>query len=319
MRRVLAMLALTTFLSGHASALTYHMALDERTPLQASVSVDLPPDRTADLTLGIRPRSAPSMAGAPDCDGAPLAAQAPTRWTVPAACHTIHWTLALRDQDKQGMDAADPTGAWSAAGDWWLLTDHLAFLAPPGGWDSAQVEMVARLRDGRIVKIATPFPGRGQMPFYGVVSGKPPRLYRSGGFALRVHGAVPAEAGDAQQQFFADTWSRWRRDVLPVKTVTPASLDILWIAPPPHADPGFMASAGMRAVLMQNIPGPDKAASDAKLRAAALLGVHEGFHTLIDRSRRPGRNGSMKAGRAILRGVRASIASIPPRSRWRRS
>ena len=281
MLRVLAALALTTLTTGVASALTYHVALDERTPLQAGVSLDLPPGRTSDLTLGIQSRSAPSLTGTPDCDGTPLVAQAPTRWTVPATCRTIHWTLALRDQDEQGMDASDPSGAWSATGRWWLLTDHLAFLAPPGGWDSAQVEMVARLHDGRTLTSVTPFPGRGQMPFYGVVSGKPPRLYRSGGFTLRVHGAVPAEAGDAQQQFFADTWSRWRRDVVPVKAVTPASLDVLWISPPPHADPGFMASAGMRAVLMQNIPGPDKAASDAKLRAAALLGVHEGFHTLI--------------------------------------
>jgi hypothetical protein len=37
----------------------------------------------------------------------------------------------------------------------------------------------------------------------------------------------------------------------------------------------------MRAVLMQNIPGPDRAASDAKLRAAIIIGAHEGFHTLI--------------------------------------
>jgi hypothetical protein len=58
-------------------------------------------------------------------------------------------------------------------------------------------------------------------------------------------------------------------------------LDVLWIPQPPQGEPGFMASAGMRAVLMQNIPGPDKVAADAKLRAAILLGVHEGFHTLI--------------------------------------
>jgi hypothetical protein len=281
MRRALAALALAALASKGETALTYHVALDGRAPLQAKVSMDLPPGRAEAMVLGISPRSVSSLVGAPDCDGVLLTAQAPMRWAVPAVCRTLHWTLGLEDQDKQGMDAADPRGAWSAAGDWWLLTDHLAFLRPAGGWPDVQVEMVASLRDGRTVRIVTPFPDRGQMPFYGIVSGKQPRLYHSGGFTLRVHGAIPSEAGDAQQQFFADTWSRWRRDVLPVEAATPASLDVLWIPQPPQGEPGFMASAGMRAVLMQNIPGPDKVAADAKLRAAILLGVHEGFHTLI--------------------------------------
>jgi hypothetical protein len=281
MRAAFAALALAVFAGGSTSAARYHVTLDERAPLHATVSVDLPLGRTGDLPLGIRPRSEPSLVGAPDCDGAPLATQAPRQWTALPSCRTIHWTLGLRDQDKEGMDASAPFGAWSAQARWWLLTDHLAFLAPPGGWDEADVEITAQLRDGRIVKRVLPFPRRGQMPFYGIVSAAPPRLYRSNGFTLRVHGAVPPEAGDAQQLFFTQTWSRWRRDVLPVSATSPAELDVLWIPPPPHGEPNFLASAGMRAVLMQNVPGPDRAASDAKLRAAVILGVHEGFHTLI--------------------------------------
>jgi len=276
-----AALALATFLGGSASAVTYHIKLDERVPLRATVSMDLPPGRTGDLVLGIGPRSELSLIGAPDCEGAPIATRAPRQWTAPTSCSTIRWALALGDQDKEGMDASAPFGAWSARARWWLLTDHLAFLTPPGGWGEAYVEITARLRDGRVKKRVLPFPRRGQMPFYGIVSATPPRLYRSAGFTLRVHGAIPPEAGDAQQLFFAHTWSRWRRDVLPASAASPAALDILWIPPPPHGEPNFLASAGMRAVLMQNVPGPDKAASDAKLRAAVILGVHEGFHTLI--------------------------------------
>lgn len=267
--------------SGAASSATFHVALDEHRPLQAEVSIDLPTGRSSDLLLGIAPKSVSTLIGSPDCDGLPLAQQSSARWIAPPSCRTVRWRVGLRDQDKEGMDASDPTGAWSGGGRWWLLTNHLAFLAPPGGWDDAKVEIMARLRDGRIVRNVQPFPHRGQMPFYGIVSGKPPRLYRDQGFTLRVHGAIPPEAGDAEQRFFAQTWSGWRRDVLPSGAKPPAMLDILWVPPPPRGEPNFLASAGMRAVLMQNIPGSDKAASDAKLRAAIVLGVHEGFHTLI--------------------------------------
>ena len=267
--------------TGAASAATFHVVLDEHSPLQADLAIDLPAGRSSDLLLGITPKSLPTLIGGPDCDGVPLEAKSPARWIAPSACRTVRWRVGLRDQDKEGMDASDPTGAWSGEGRWWLLTNHLAFLAPSGGWDEAKVEITARLRDGRIVRNVQPFPHRGQMPFYGIVSAKPPRLYRDRHFTLRVHGAIPPEAGDAQQRFFAQTWSQWRRDVLPKGAKSPASLDILWVPPPPRAEPNFLASAGMRAVLMQNIPGPDKVASDAKLRAAVILGVHEGFHTLI--------------------------------------
>lgn len=281
MRSAFAALALAVLVGESAFATTYNIALDEHAPLRATVSMDLPPGRSSDLLLGISPQAQSSLIGAPDCDGAPLAARSATQWAAPASCRTVHWTLSLHDQDKEGMDASAPSGAWSAERRWWLLTNHLAFLAPPGGWDDAEVEMQARLRYDRIVRSSAPFPHRGQMPFYGIVSAARPRLYRSHDFTLRVYGAVPPEAGDAQQRFFAQTWSRWRRDVLPSSAASPAALDVLWIPPPPHGEPNFLASAGMRAVLMQNVPGPDKAASDAKLRAAVILGVHEGFHTLI--------------------------------------
>ena len=281
MRRSAFALALAVSANQGVSAVTYRVALDERKPLRAMVSVDLPTRRSGDLLFGTGPRGAASLSGNVDCDGKPLLVRSPGRWMVPAACRTVRWTLVLRDQDSEGMDAADPSGAWSAKGRWWLLTDHLAFLAPTGGWDEAEVDMRARLRDGRVVSHRLPFPHRGQMPFYGIVAAAAPRLYRSRGFTLRVNGAIPAEAGDAQQLFFAETWSRWRRDFLPRDALAPAALDALWIPRPPRAEPNFMASAGMRAVLMQNIPGPDKAASGAKLRAAVILGVHEGFHTLI--------------------------------------
>jgi len=281
MRSILAALALAIFASGGASAVTYHVALDERTPLRASVSLDLPANRSGDLVLGIGPRAEASLIGAPACDGTTLPASARNRWTIPATCRAVRWTLGLRDQDKEGMDASDPFGAWSAKARWWLLSNHLAFLAPGGSWEDANVEIVAGLRDGQVLKRLFPFPRRGQMPFYGVVSAAPPRLYKRRDFTLRVNGAVPAEAGDVQQHFFTETWSRWRRDILPANAAAPALLDVLWIPPPPHGEPNFLASAGMRAVLMQNIPGPDKVASDTKLRAAIILGVHEGFHTLI--------------------------------------
>jgi len=280
-RGVLATLALALSAGTSAAAATYHVTLDEAAPLRATVSVDLPPGRDDALVLGIRPSAGGSLIAAPECDNVPLVARTPTAWMVPAPCRTVHWTLALRDQDRDGMDAADPSGAWSAEGRWWLLTDRLAFLAPQGGWQDADVEIAARLRDGTVARSTQPFPHRGQMPFYGIVSAVPPRLYRSRHFTLRVHGRIPEGADAAQQRLFAVTWSRWRRDILPRDAVAPRALDMLWVKPPPHAEPNFMASAGMRAVLMQNIPGPDQAASDAKLRAAIIMGAHEGFHTLI--------------------------------------
>lgn len=263
------------------SAATFHIALDESAPLQATMTLEFPTGRTADLVLGIGKRQLATLIGTPVCNGTPLPIAAPGRWTIPATCRIIGWKVSLRDQDRDGLDASDPAGAWSARARWWLLTDHLAFPAPSGGWDRADVVVSARFRGDRETTSSQPFPARGQMPYYAMVSAAGPRLYRSGDFTLRVYGAVPPEAGNAQQRFFADTWSRWRRDVLPAQTITPAALDVLWIPPPPHADPAFMASAGMQAVLMQNIPGPDKAASEAKLRAAVVLGVHEGFHTII--------------------------------------
>lgn len=264
-----------------AASIVYHVDLDERAPLQAMVAIDVPPDPDGALVLRIRPASGSSLTGAPTCGDTPLPARTTASWTVPASCRTLRWRLALRDQDKDGMDAADPSGGWSAGQRWWLLTDHLAFLAPSGGWESAEVDIVARLRDGRVIRTRQPFPHRGQMPFYGVASAMPPRRFQSRDFSLRVYGRIPAEADGAQQQLFADTWSRWRRDILPRNAVAPRTIDMLWVTPPPDAQPNFMASAGLRAVLMQTIPGPDKAASDAKLRAAIVLGAHEGFHTLI--------------------------------------
>lgn len=245
------------------------------------MTLDLPSGRTADLVLGIGKRQADTLIGAPTCDGAPLAIRSPMRWTVSASCRAIGWKVSLRDQDREGIDASDPVGAWSGQARWWLLTDHLAFPAPVGGWDRSEVAITAHFRGGRLQRIVQPFPHRGQLPFYAIVSVAPPGLYRDRTFTLRVSGMIPAEAGDEQQRLFAETWSRWRRDILPKDAAAPTALDVLWIAPPAHAGPNFLASAGMRAVLMQNIPGPDKAASDAKLRAAIVPGVHEGFHVLI--------------------------------------
>ena len=280
MRWALAALALASH-TGTAAATTYHIMLDERSPLRAAVSLDLPTSRAGDLALVVSSGAIGSLIGAPACGDVPLVARSATAWTVPASCGTVRWLLRLRDQDRDGMDAADPSGAWSAEGRWWLLTDRLAFLTPPGGWHDADVEMAARLRDGTVVRSRQSLPRSGEMPFYGVVSAVQPHLYRSRNFTLRVHGRVPDGADAAQQQLFADTWSRWRRDILPRGAIAPPALDMLWVTPPPHAEPNFMSSAGMRAVLMQNIPGPDRDASDARLRAAIIMSAHEGFHTLI--------------------------------------
>ena len=281
MRLAFAALALAFSASTSATATTYHVVLDESTPLRATISLNLPSRHRGELALAIRPSALRSLIGVPTCDNLPLGVRTSTAWTVPASCERVQWTLGLRDQDRDGMDAADPSGAWSAGGRWWLLTDRLAFLAPPGGWQDADVEISGRLHDGTVVKVRRPFPRRGQMPFYGVLSATPPRLYRSPNFTLRVHGRVPEGADGKQQQLFADTWSRWRRDILPRDAAAPSALDMLWVNPPPAAEPNFMASAGMRAVLMQSISGPDRVASDAKLRAAIIMSAHEGFHTLI--------------------------------------
>ena len=263
-----------------AAPVTFRVVLDERAPSSAAVELDLPPSRTGEMLLGAGPRSAATIVDQPQCDGAPLLAKAPRRWIAPVACRTVKWTVALRDPDREGIDASDPTGGWSARGRWWLLTDHLAFLAPAGGWDDARVEIKARWHGGKLGKSIHPFPHRGQLPFYAIVSAAPPQRYRSGSFGLRVFGEVPPEAGSDQMRFVASVLDRWRRDIIPADISAPATLDILWIPAPRQAEPAFLASAGMRAVLMQNIPGPDPEGSSAKLRATSLMGVHEGFHSL---------------------------------------
>ncbi len=264
-----------------AAPITFHVALDERAPSSAALELDLPPGRTGDLVLTAGPRAAATLVGQPECDGAAISVKGPRRWVAPAACRKLRWTVALRDPDGQGVDASDPTGAWSERGRWWLLTDHLAFLAPAGGWDDARVEIRVRWRSGRANESIQPFPHHGQLPFYAIVSAAPPQVYREGSFGLHVYGDIPPEAGPDQMRFVANVLDRWRRDVIPTDISAPNRLDILWIPPVPQAEPTFLASAGMRAVLMQNIPGPDREATNAKLRAAILMGGHEGFHTLV--------------------------------------
>lgn len=264
-----------------AAPLAYHATLDERAPLNAVFSLDLPAGRIGETLLAIKPRSEASLIGTPQCDGEDLVARASTRWAAPPGCRAVRWRVVLRDEDRDPMDASDPSSGWSGRGRWWLLTDRLAILTPRDGWQDATLAIATRLRDGGQKTNLRQLPRPGQPPFYGIASATGPRRYQSSGFHVNIYGDVPLEADSTWQRFLTTTWNRWRRDILPGDATAPTGLDILWVPPPPHAEPAFLASAGTGAILMQNIAGTDRAAADAKLRAALMLGTHEGFHALI--------------------------------------
>ncbi|HEY1606437.1 MAG TPA: hypothetical protein VGF77_12660 [Allosphingosinicella sp.] len=278
MKAKAALLALTLFLfpaAAPAQTPHYELKLDDRDPMRIDFALVDPSARERQLALP--PSRESLLVSAPACGTKPLVRTGPGRWTRPAGCASVSWSARLDDADK-GMDSTrPPSGAWSRRRRLWLLTGRLPWLKGARPWP-APILVSARL-DGRLLSRSAEI--RPAAPLYLAV-GRPVRLYRAGGFTMRVYGDAPAGArADRLQQRVAATMARWRSDILPAGVKPPNRLDMIWVAAPGGAAPGFFASASASGVLMQYIPDPRASDPGAKLAAGMLLtGLHESFHAL---------------------------------------
>ena len=258
-----------------AAGADYELRLDERRPLQVEMTLRVDPAEARRLTVE-KGREA-LLLSVPACPSGPLAPAGTGAWMKPIGCAAVTWSARLTDQDAEGLDAIAPASAWSAKHGLWILTDALPWLSPESS-PSGTVLAVARMESGEVSRSFRL--SDAQAPLTVLIGKGAPRRFRSGDMEMRVFGEAPAgaEADDLQQKV-ADTWGAWKRDLVVNEDAAPSAIDIFWTRPPAGAEPGFFASSGSHAILMQHVPEGD--APEAKLRSAVMLiGAHEGFHAL---------------------------------------
>lgn len=257
----------------------YELRLDERSALQVQMALVLPDDR--EERIGVDPATAISLASGPRCPAGTLERLAAGSWLKPRGCSRVSWSAHLADLDASGTDASRPAAGWSARHRLWLLGATLPWLRATAS-GSAPVVAAARFAGGkRIARSFTKSPNGA--PLAVVVAQRPAQRFRAGGMTMRVHGDAPGAAYADLQRSVAVTWAQWRRDILPKGSRSPRALDVLWLRPASGAEPGFFASSGSDAILMQHVPAPADPDDAVKLRAGIMLiGAHEGFHALTD-------------------------------------
>lgn len=266
--------------AGHGPS--YRATLSEDQPLQVRFQVELPGSRASPTHLRLSRRSHMQLEGEPGCDKGKLVAVHPGRWAAPRPCRTVSWTVPLRDHDREGMDVAEPGGAWSARMRTWILTDRLPMLFEEGRDEPGLLRVDAWFAGGELRIVAKQLPRPDQPPFYMAVAASDPLSVRPAALQLRQFGNAPAEASASRLADVAGIWEMWRSHVVPADVRTPSVIDVIWTDAPADMEPGFYASAGSGAILMQSVPFGDAEKDRIWTEQAILLiGAHEGFHLLI--------------------------------------
>lgn len=278
----LLLVVLTGTSEARSDAPRYRMLLDEQHPLIAEIELTLPRRGDGAIDLRLRPQSDGNFRSPLACDRGRIEALGGGRWRAGDTCHEVHWTVALADHERAGVDASYPVGAWDRAGRWWIVTSRLGWLAPDNAPSEAPLEVLVRDTQGRVVKRQFTLRGREHIPFYAIVSPVEPARVEADGFAVDVYGALPAAVAPEQLAALSSMGAAWRRDLLPAGVHAPSRLALAWTHPPAGTEPGFVASAGSDAVLMHYVDEADEADLQAKLRVGMMLvGGHEAFHALM--------------------------------------
>lgn len=278
----MAMLVLSAAARSAADGPVYRAMLAESRPLEVRFELDLAEDRTGPTQLRLSRRSHARLQGKPHCDKGSLEAVQDGRWAASQSCDKVSWTVALRDQDRVGVDVEAPTGAWTARGRSWLLTDRLPMLVAEGREGPGLLRVDALFAGDRLRIVTKQLPRADQPPFYMALAASDPQSLGEAPPQLRQFGNAPTEADQSRMREVARIWEGWRRHVVPPDVKTPSVIDVIWADAPPAMEPGFYASAGSGAILMQSVPFGDAEKDRIWTEQAILLiGAHEGFHVLI--------------------------------------
>jgi hypothetical protein len=232
-----------------------------------------------DLVLETPPAAIGQLRASPACGETPLVSLAPHRWRKPAGCTLVAWSASVSPFEDKSFDATRPVSTWSERLQLWLLTGDLPWLRyrdQPG----ALVQILADF-GGRVVARHSMLAGGIDVPIY-IVVGEPVRSYVRGPVRVAWFGDVPPAAKyDRLQRRLVATLARWQSDILPDRSHKPGHFSYVWIRALEGTAPGFFASTGSDAILMQFIPDRQSPDPNAKLEAGILLtGAHEGFHAL---------------------------------------
>lgn len=215
----------------------------------------------------------------PACGDVPLTLIAARQWIKPLGCEQVSWSATISSLDGKTFDASRPGSFWSARRQTWLLSGDLPWLRYMGqSW--SPVHVIAENRTGFVAK-DTSLPGAADSPTY-ILIGEAKRDYKVGSVVTTIYGDIPARPqSDRLQRIVGATLARWQRDLLPDDAPKRDRFNYMWFAESNGAEPGFFASTGSDAILMQFVPDPRDRYPYAKLDAGILLtGAHEGFHEL---------------------------------------
>ena len=212
------------------------------------------------------------------CEDGREAMQEGGRWRVPMGCRRLEWTIAVDHLDATGIDADQPSAAYSRRNGFLVLPERDGLLRAGNDGGSATVRLIDM--DGSTLAREYAFPSINQPPFYAVVGTQPSREYASNGFALRIFGNAPAYMWmDEIHQHVLSTWSRWNRDL--VSGPAPSKIDWAWVKPVEDSEPGYNASAGAEAIVSQIVLRDGDPDAEAKARVViATSAAHEGFHSI---------------------------------------
>jgi hypothetical protein len=177
------------------------------------------------------------------------------------------------------LEISHPHSHWNSGNKSWFLSGDLPWIKYKGQPRTA-IHIVLQ-RTGRTAEQISALPADTGAPIY-ILAGGNARHFANKHVIVNHYGAAPTgNRYDHLQTELAATLARWGQDIIPTGELRRSQFNYVWVEQTPGLDPGFYASTGSDAILMQFVPDTSSPHPLDKLEAGILLtGAHEGFHAL---------------------------------------
>lgn len=256
----------------------YRILLDRNQPTLARVSMET--RFLEDMSKPLFVKGDTASVSDIICDGYNLP-QAES-YVVPSNCRLLEWTMKLRPIDVGGMDVTQPFSGWSEKSGYWVLTNGSGWLSPDHyGEGTARIDIV---EDGKLVEQREMhYPGKNRPPFYAIIGQEVAQIVENAGKQMNIYGDIPDGDWRAQADLaITRAWADWDREIGFSPEAVFDKLDIVWLPRPENFEPGFLASAGDRAIFMAGLVDENDPAALQQMRTVyRWVTAHEIFHSFI--------------------------------------
>lgn len=253
----------------------YTVRLRDAVPTLVEFEMETPPE---ELHMEIPAASVRQLKAPPTCNGNRLAPEAPNKWLKPTGCTSLAWSASLPPGGER-LEIGEPYSHWNGQSKSWFLSGDLPWIRYKGQ-PRAEIRIDLQ-RAGHVADQISALPENTGAPIY-ILAGGSARQFVNRHVALNHYGEVPKGSRyDNLQTELAATLARWRQDIIPAGALKRSQFNYIWVEQTPGLDPGFYASTGSDAILMQFVPDTRSPRPLDKLEAGILMtGAHEGFHAL---------------------------------------